>query len=202
MLEDVLYYQLELVKILFLKRAMPLYLLPFLNFYSFMLESFIIKNSLFLSYLCSIVQSCPTLWDPRLLCLWDSPSKNIGYVGSHSVLQGIFPRHQTLISYISCTGGWILSLSHQGSPSFWLSILNTAVVSWLLHVISSFPCCPFSVSSSNYWDWPPGLALWLSRGLFSIFLSELSWVCRGGCDGGGVAFMLVYFLVYFLKFIS
>lgn len=40
-------------------------------------------------------------------------------------------------------------------PSFWLSILNTAVVSWPLHAISSFPCCPFSVSSSNYWDWPP-----------------------------------------------
>ena len=118
MLEDVLYYQLELVKILFLKRAMPLYLLPFLNFYSFMLESFIIKNSLFLSYLCSIVQSCPTLWDPRLLCLWDSPSKNIGYVGSHSVLQGIFPRHQTLISYISCTGRWVLyHQCHPGSNS-------------------------------------------------------------------------------------
>ena len=155
-----------------------------------------------------LLQLCPTLWD-SMDC--SPPASPVCGILQARILEWVvtpfsrgssWPRDQTLISYISCTGGWILSLSHQGSPSFWLSILNTAVVSWLLHVISSFPCCPFSVSSSNYWDWPPGLALWLSRGLFSIFLSELSWVCRGGCDGGGVAFMLVYFLVYFLKFIS
>ena len=36
-----------------------------------------------------VAQSCLTLCDPRLLCLWDSPGKNTG-VGSHSLLQGIF----------------------------------------------------------------------------------------------------------------
>ena len=39
-----------------------------------------------------VAQSCPTLWDPmdcRHLCLWNSPSKNIG-VGSLFLLQGIF----------------------------------------------------------------------------------------------------------------
>ena len=30
------------------------------------------------------------LWSTRLLCPWNSPDKNIG-VGSHSLLQGIFP---------------------------------------------------------------------------------------------------------------
>ena len=30
------------------------------------------------------------LWSTRLLCLWDSPGKNIG-VGCHGLLQGIFP---------------------------------------------------------------------------------------------------------------
>ena len=48
-----------------------------------------------LTNVCSVAQSCPILCDPVdcspviLLCLWDSPSKNIG-VGSHSLLQGIF----------------------------------------------------------------------------------------------------------------
>ena len=42
------------------------------------------------------LQSCPTLCNPmdckpiRLLCPWDSPSKNPG-VGCHFLLQGIFP---------------------------------------------------------------------------------------------------------------
>ena len=30
------------------------------------------------------------LWPARLLCPWDSPGKNMG-MGSHSLLQGIFP---------------------------------------------------------------------------------------------------------------
>ena len=30
------------------------------------------------------------LYPARLLCLWDSPGKNTG-VGSHALLQGIFP---------------------------------------------------------------------------------------------------------------
>ena len=43
-----------------------------------------------------LLQSCPTLCKPmtlsstRLLCPWDSPGKDIG-VGSHALLQGIFP---------------------------------------------------------------------------------------------------------------
>ena len=32
----------------------------------------------------------PKDWPARLLCPWDSPGKNTG-VGSHSLLQGIFP---------------------------------------------------------------------------------------------------------------
>ena len=33
---------------------------------------------------------CPTLYDPQFLCPWNSPGKNTE-VGSHSLLQGIFP---------------------------------------------------------------------------------------------------------------
>jgi len=35
-----------------------------------------------------IVQLCPALCNPRLLCPWNSPGKNTG-VGCHSLLQGI-----------------------------------------------------------------------------------------------------------------
>ena len=54
------------------------------------------------------------LWPARLLCSWNSPSKNTG-VGSHSLLQGIFQTHGSnlgLLHYrqiLDC-------LSHQGNP--------------------------------------------------------------------------------------
>ena len=38
---------------------------------------------------CLVSKSCLTLCDPRLLCLWDCPGKNIG-VGCHALHQGIF----------------------------------------------------------------------------------------------------------------
>ena len=60
------------------------------------------------------LQSCLTLCDPmvhepaRLLCPWDSPGKNTG-VGSHSLLQGIFPTQgQNLSILVSCTGRQVL----------------------------------------------------------------------------------------------
>ena len=44
------------------------------------------------------------LWPARILCPWDSLGKNTG-VGCHAVFQGIFlTRHQTHVSYVSCTG--------------------------------------------------------------------------------------------------
>ena len=44
----------------------------------------------------------------RLLCPWDSPGKNTG-VGCHALLLGIFPaKGHTLVSYVSCIGGWVL----------------------------------------------------------------------------------------------
>ena len=49
-----------------------------------------------------------------LLCPWDSPGKNPG-VGSHSLLQGIFPTQGSNLSLLHCR--WILyHLSHHESP--------------------------------------------------------------------------------------
>ena len=63
---------------------------------------------------CVYPQLCPTLLWPlgpkpaRLLSSWDSPGKNTG-VGCHFFLQGSSqPRDWTCISYVSCTGRWVL----------------------------------------------------------------------------------------------
>ena len=156
-----------------------------------------------------LLQLCPTLWDPMDCSPPASPvyefSRQEYWIGLLRPPPGDHPDPEIKLSSLTSpalAGGFFLSLSHQGSPSCWLSILNIVVVSWLLYVISSFPCCLFSLSSSNYWNLPSSLALRLSYGFFPIFPLELSWVCRGCCDGGGVVFMLFYFLVYFLKFIS
>ena len=54
---------------------------------------------------------CPppstTLGTSRLLCLWNSPGKNTG-VGSHSLLQGIFPAQGLNLGLLH--GRWILYL--------------------------------------------------------------------------------------------
>ena len=50
----------------------------------------------------------------RLLCQWNPPGKNTG-VGSHSLLQEIFPTQELNPGLLHC--GWILyHLSHQGNP--------------------------------------------------------------------------------------
>ena len=73
----------------------------------------------------------------RLLCPWNFPGKNIG-VGSHSLLQGIFPTQELNPSPLHCSQTLNL-LSHEGSPLttgppiFILSII-------LLRAIQSITC--------------------------------------------------------------
>ena len=81
------------------------------------LSLYIINRSL---SLCLIAKSCPTLLRPhrpqlaRLLCLWDSPSKNTG-VGYHFLLQWIFLT-QVLYVHLLLWKTDSLPLSYQGSP--------------------------------------------------------------------------------------
>ena len=49
------------------------------------------------------------LWPPRLLCPWDSPGKSTG-VGSHALLQGIFPI-QGSNPRLSCIAGRFFTTS-------------------------------------------------------------------------------------------
>ena len=56
-----------------------------------------------------------TPWTARLLCPWNSPGKSTG-VGSHSLLQRIFPTQGLNPSLLHCRQ-ILYRLSHQGSPS-------------------------------------------------------------------------------------
>ena len=65
----------------------------------------------------SHLQSCLTLrpyelQPARLLCPWDSPGKNTG-LGSHSLLQGIFPTQGLNLGLLHCRQ-ILYHLSHQG----------------------------------------------------------------------------------------
>ena len=54
------------------------------------------------------------LYCTSVLCSWDSPGKNTG-VGSHSLLQGIFPTQGLNLGLLYCTQ-ILYHLNHQGSP--------------------------------------------------------------------------------------
>ena len=83
-----------------------------------------------------VAQACPTLLRPHglFVSLWDSPGQNTG-VGSHSLLQGIFPIQGLTPDLPHCR--WILyQLSYQGSPR---------ILEWVAY--------PFSSRSSQPRNW-------------------------------------------------
>ena len=82
------------------------------------------ERSLLVVYVCMCV-SCTfmsdSLWlhglgPARLLCTWNSPGKNTG-VGSHSLLQGIFPTQRSNLDLLHCR--WTLQSESPGKP-WWI----------------------------------------------------------------------------------
>ena len=74
-----------------------------------------------ITYMCTSTHSVVSkswkaygLWPARLLCPWNSPGRNTG-VGSHSLLQGIFPTQGSNPGIPQCRQVFY-QLSHQGSP--------------------------------------------------------------------------------------
>ena len=61
------------------------------------------------------------LYPVKLLCPWDSPSKNTG-VGCHTLLQGIFPTQGSNLGLLYGRQT-LYHLSHQGSPKSMLLLL-------------------------------------------------------------------------------
>ena len=96
-----------------------------------------------------LFQSPLTLCDPmdyslpRLLCPWDSPSKNTG-VSCHALFQGIFwSKDQTRISCISCTAGGFFTTEPMGKPlsnHIHIYILNMQIF-YIYTYTWGFPLC-------------------------------------------------------------
>ena len=83
-------------------------------------SSSVFSRLLYFSYKWNIksVTQCPTLCNQpmdstRLLCPWNSPGKNTE-VGSHSLLQGIFPAQESNPGLLYCRQ-ILYPLSHQGT---------------------------------------------------------------------------------------
>ena len=67
-----------------------------------------------------------------LYCIypWNSPGKNTG-VGSHSLLQGIFPTPGLNLSHLHCRHV-LYHLSHQGSLIYiWVYLNDMLILKWL-----------------------------------------------------------------------
>ena len=63
------------------------------------------------------------LYPARILCPWSSPSKNTG-VGSHSLLQGIFPTKESKLGLLHCKL-ILYCLSHHGDSGGYAFINQT-----------------------------------------------------------------------------
>ena len=68
-----------------------------------------------------VVQSRPTLCSP-----WKSPGQNTG-VGSHSLLQGIFPTQRSNPGLLHCRQ-ILYQLSHKGRPSIEGDVFNGSIL--------------------------------------------------------------------------
>ena len=80
-----------------------------------------------------LLQFCLTLQPhglqlTRLLRPWDSPGKNTG-VGSHSLLQGIFPTQRSNLGLLNCKH-ILYHLSHQESPIYIHIYMNRQTEEW------------------------------------------------------------------------
>ena len=118
-------------------------------------------------------QSCPTLCGSqglqpaRPLCPWNSPGKNTG-VGSHSLLQGIFPTQGSNPGLLYCRQ-ILYCLSHQGSFISHISILCILKlkVSILFKFLNSYTLEIWESliileSKSVKFVWKPTSSLWTS----------------------------------------
>ena len=114
--------------------------------------------------LCLVTHLCLTLWDPLDWSLLgscvrgDSAGKNTG-VGSHALLQGIFPT-QGLNSGLPNFRQIIYHLSHQGRP-------------WILEWIAY----PFSKGSSRPRNEPESAAGFFTSWILTLFFPSLGGSC-------------------------
>ena len=110
-----------------------------------------------------VAQSCPTLSDLMDYglpgsCLWNSPGKNTG-VGSHSLLQGIFPTQGSnlglpalqILHHRSHQGGQPYSLFTAGHPYLFQIKIISQRINWM-SPLSSSPK-PASICNPSGFSW-------------------------------------------------
>ena len=128
----------------------------------------------------SVVSS--SLWPHELYTPWTSPGQNTG-VGSHSLLQGIFPT-QGLNPGLPHFRQIFYQLSHQESPGFWPSfptpvLLPGKSLGWR----SLVGCSPWSREESDTTEWLHFPALEKEMATHS---SVLAWRVPGTGEPGGL----------------
>ena len=84
-----------------------------------------------------ITQSRPSLQPHGLYSPWNSPGRNTG-VGSHSLLQGIFPTQGSNPGLLHCRQ-ILYQLSHQGSPGKTIALTIWTFVSKVVSLLFNMP---------------------------------------------------------------
>ena len=82
-----------------------------------------------------VTSSCSIFATPWLYSPWNSPVQNTG-VGSHSLLQGIFPTHESNPGLLLCRQ-ILYQLSYKGSPSSSLLMSNVDTITRAIICIRS-----------------------------------------------------------------
>ena len=123
-----------------------------------------------------------------LLCLWNSSGKNTG-VGSHSLLQGLFPSQVSNLSLLHCRQ-ILYHVSHQGSCqcSIAVSYLITSNLPWFMDLtfqapiqygaISNYPPLFPSSIVDTYWPGWRGVVYLLVSYLFAFPYCPLGSPCN------------------------
>ena len=84
------------------------------------------------------------LWPARLLCPWNFPGRNTGWVDISSSRGSFHPRDRTHISYISCTGSRFFTTEPPGKP-----YQPVHPPKWALRTLNIFNICvPHSLITS------------------------------------------------------
>ena len=91
------------------------------------------------------------LYLTRLLCSWNSPSKNTG-VGCHYLLQGIFPTQGSNLGLLHCRQ-ILYHLSHQGYKCGWKGKWKLLSHVWLF--VTPWTIQSMGFSRPEYWSVSP-----------------------------------------------
>ena len=125
-----------------------------------------------------------SLWTHGLYSPWNSPGQNTG-VGSHSLLQGIFPTQELNQDLLYCRQ-ILYQLSYQGSPThtlYQLQFSSFNVVLWLSRAFLVAQKVKNPPAMPKTWIWSLGWENPLEKGMAthsSILVWKIPWIEKPG----------------------